>query len=649
MTSRPFLLLFVGLALLRSTARADEPKAAAKNPDVFDIVPADAMGAIAIRDVAELIKRGDTLIEKTELEIPFRLSAGYDFVLGYLGVKRGVDRAGAAALMLMKAEGDKAGEFNGLVLAVPVADFAVLADELKIARGDLAEGTAEGKIIDRQPDAAKKSGDVRYAAVRGRHVLLGLSEQHVAAAAKSKSLREALTPEQIATFPEDDIVFYLGHAAIKEGGDHPGLEAEIAKVPPDEAEALRKIVAALPDLRYALGGLQLDGGVRASVSLGFEGDKSRDILTQLQAGGRIDVTLAGLPAKRLLAAHAARGAGEGTAAVARGLMNYALLQYRVDTQQFISAAHRANVVGVFGEVWQRVDGSRVGLYENADSAAHGHFGLVAVLDTKDPAKFIADMQGLTRFINAAGFSLDDAADKIDARIIGELVGMLGNDDYQVRQTATTKLGLIGPPALKSLEAAAKNTDPEVQFRAKLLREQIAAAVAEEKQDLLQGDLLSRLQPQLVFFPKAEQRREKSVDIVQLRLKAGEADHAAQLSRQLGPEWSKLRIATVGQYLVVLLGSNTGLLEQTIDNLQRQGRQPVAPPIVSRLPNEQTAEFHLSLSRAKQLFGGDEVPQLEADEQPPITSFGLQIAPQRVRMTLIAPYEEVRSVIKQLGW
>jgi hypothetical protein len=272
-----------------------------------------------------------------------------------------------------------------------------------------------------------------------------------------------------------------------------------------------------------------------------------------------------------------------------------------------------------------------------------------VLDTKDPSRFIADMQSLTRFINSAGFSLDDAAEKIDAGTIKELVGLLGNDDYQIRQTATTKLGLIGPAAMDALAAATAAKDPEIQFRAKLLREQIRAAIAEEKQDLLKRDLLSRLQPQLVFFPKAEKRRERNVDIVQLRLKADEADYAAQLSRQLGPEWNKLRIATSGQYVVVLLGSNTGLLDQTLENLVLQNRQPISPPIVSKLPSEQTAEFHLSLSRAKQLLAGGEVPPLAADEQPPITSFGVQIAPQRVRMTLCAPYEEVKSVVKQLGW
>lgn len=446
---------------------------------------------------------------------------------------------------------------------------------------------------------------------------------------------------------------YVGRGLIKQEGLERELETMIAKVPPDEANALREVVAALPELNHALIGMRLEEGLRASVSLGFEGDKSREILTRLQAGGRMPVSLDGLPRKGMIAAHAARGAGENTAAVARGLLSSALLFYRVDTQQFVSAGHRANVVGVFGEVWQRVDGSRIGLYENEDSEAHGHFSLVAVLDTADPAKFLTDMTSLTRFINGAGFSLDDAAEKIDAKTIAELIGLLGEDDYQVRQSASTKLGLIGPPALQPLEKAAAANDPEVRFRAQLLREQIQIAVAEEKEDLLKRDLLSRLQPQLVFFPKAERRRDQPIDIVQLRLRGEDAEHATQLQRQLGPEWQKLRIATVGNRLVVLLGSNTGLLEQVMANVARQDQEPAPDPVLSPLPDGQNVEFHLSLSRARQLFvpaegGAEKEPPADADRAA-MTSFGLQIAPQRVRLTLFAPYEEVTSVVKQMGW
>lgn len=187
------------LSLATGTLLADEAPGAVKRADVFDIIPAEAQAAVAIRNVADLIKRGDTLLEKTKLKVPFRLSEGYEFVLATLEIKAGVDPEGAAALMSVQVDADVIDVLGNLVLAVPVADFAVMADGLKIPRADLVEG----KVIDRQVGGFKPPGYVRYAAVRGRHVLLGVSEKHVAAAAKGKSLREVLTPEELATFPED--------------------------------------------------------------------------------------------------------------------------------------------------------------------------------------------------------------------------------------------------------------------------------------------------------------------------------------------------------------------------------------------------------------------------------------------------------------
>jgi hypothetical protein len=325
-----------------------------------------------------------------------------------------------------------------------------------------------------------------------------------------------------------------------------------------------------------------------------------------------------------------------------------LLHSRIDTQQFVSAGHRANVVDVFGEVWQRLEGSRAALYELDDAAEQGQFSLVAVLDTRDAPKFIADMTSLSRFVNASGFSLDDAAESIDAKTIAELIAQLGDDDYAVRQTASTKLGLIGPTALPALAKAEQSRDPEVQFRAKHLRSQINGELAGEKQDLLKGDLLTRLRPHLAFFPKAERRAEQQVDIVQLRLRAEEVGQADQLRRLFGPDWNKLRLATVGNQVVVLLGSQTALLEETIKNTA-ENSQPQADRLRSRLPPGRTAEFHLSLTRAQQLTAAAAEASPPGDAPPPLTSFGVQIAPQQVRANLFAPYAEVKNVVKQLGW
>ena len=70
---------------------------------------------------------------------------------------------------------------------------------------------------------------------------------------------------------------------------------------------------------------------------------------------------------------------------------------------------------------------------------------------------------------------------------------------------------------------------------------------------------------------------------------------------------------------------------------------------SRAPADETVELHLSLARTRELAGpkADAGPAPEGG--PPLTSLGLTIAPQRVRLDLFAPFEEVKSVVKKLPW
>ena len=52
------------------------------------------------------------------------------------------------------------------------------------------------------------------------------------------------------------------------------------------------------------------------------------------------------------------------------------------------------------------------------------------------------------------------------RIIGKLIGQLGNDDFQVREKATRELITLGPAAVPALQQALHHDDTEVRARAK---------------------------------------------------------------------------------------------------------------------------------------------------------------------------------------
>jgi len=639
-------LIAASLALLASATLAEEPKIATEHrkADALDIVPKDVFAAVAIRNLSELIEQGDEFNDKSGLRIPIRLTDVYDSVTTSLGIRDGLDKNGAAALMLFTPKV----RMNTVVLAVPVSDLKVMAANFGISR----ERLVDGGVLDRRairgvPKQLPSSG--RYVAVRGNHVLLGGDPKLVELAAKGQTLRESLANEDRETLATDDI-FIFGNvkSARDDWGQQPdGLEKQLDGLPPDEAKALRQVIGATYDLNYIAVGASLDQGLGATVVLRFEGDRSRDILSRL-GGGRSGTSLTGLPAGKVLAAHASSVNGEKTVALVRALLRMLLKSFDIETDDFISASQRTNLVGVFGEGWQRLKGSRTAVYETPER--DGLYSLIAVLDTDDAKQFVADMTGLTRFINASGLSPEDVDETIDDETIQKLISELGHDEYRARQMASTKLGLVGKPALPALEKAMTSTDVEVRFRARAILQQTKESLAAEREDLLKGNILSRIRPNFVYFPEEETRSGSPVDVVQLQLQTDEARFAAGLRRFLGPEWNKLRMTTVGNHVVVLLGSNAGLFEKAITDTS-SGKAGIHDPshnasFRNRAHPKRIVEFHISLVRAQQLLGHGANVVKPADEPTSTTSFGLTIAPQCVRLDIFAPFKEANIVIEE---
>jgi hypothetical protein len=630
-----YVALVVCVFALPGAAWGQEPKPpAVERAGALDLIPADAVAAIAVRNMAELITRGEVLIKEGELKLPpgAGLPEGYNWLVDYLEVRRGLDDRGSAALMLLKP----LPSLNDLVVIVPVADFDEMAANFKLTGKDLAEG----KVVDR---GAQKEFKPRYLMRLGQHLAMSGSTTSLETLAKARTLAATLAPEDRTSLAQDDILLYANPRRMEDIW----LEAlrirkeDLARFPAGELPTLRRVADAIDDLQYVVGGLRLDGGVGAAVLLELKGQKSRDILTPL-AGSNSPTSLAGLPAGRVLSAHATSGGGQGPADLARDLAQYWLMTAQFNAQPLVSTTQSAGLAGVLGEMWERLEGSRSALYENENPERDGHFSLVAVLDTADAERFVADMTGLTPFVNASLLAPDKEG-PIDAKMIDALVAQLGDENFQVRDLANTKLALVGVGALPALEKAAGSSDAEVKFRAAALREQILGS----KANLLEKDLLSQIRPSFAYFPKQETRAGRPVDIVQLRLPPDDAEYVPQLRRLLGPEWSKVRLATVGKRVVVLAGSDTALLEAAITQVKSNEKGLEGDPSVSafraRAPAGQTAELHVSLGRWLELLR-PAVDQPQAKRSA--TSLGFKITPQRVRMQFFAPTGEIQSVVRQ---
>lgn len=620
-----------------------EPKLADASPGVLEVIPADVVGAIGIRSVNDLTKRGDRLIEAADVKSPMRLTDAYRFVATFLGLHRGLDEDGSAALMLLNEKVDEA----AFVLAVPIADLEAMAGNFKLTAKDLAEG----KVIDRREREGK---DVfpyaNHIAHHNRHLYLGGSVENIRAATQGKSLGETLSVSDRRSLAKDDIVFYANRSKMDETWKFMAdeIERQFQRLEGESSAQLRQVAAAVDDWQSVVAGVRLEEGFGSTVLLKFRGEKSREILTLLQ-GNEIQANLSSLPLGRVLAAHASSGDGESSGALVRSLM---LTGLPIDERLFISATHRPNIAGVFGEVWQRLQGSRSALYENENPERDGQFSLVAILETEDADQFLADVTSLATFVNAATLAPNEVAAAIDGKTLDELVAMLGHDEYRVRQLATTKLGLIGEPAFDALKIAAVHSkDVEVQFRAAELCAQMEKLRGVHREELLKHDLLSQLQPKFAFFPKQETVAERPVDIVQMKLRDEEAMYVPQLRSLFGPQWSKLRLAKVDNRIVMLVGSRTEILEQAIQGVaaDKPGLRSAAmlAAFEERSDPRPTATLHLRLA---QLQAG---ARRESNEDAGVTSLGITIAPQQLRFDLFAPLDEVKAVVAEFnrlnGW
>src|SRR5262249_3991106 len=156
--------------------------------------------------------------------------------------------------------------------------------------------------------------------------------------------------------------------------------------------------------------------------------------------------LAGLPDGRVIAAEALRGDGSRNAALAR-VFFAALWEHALRGTGWVSPADRAQHLGVFTEVWKHLRGSRVAVYQNADRIKDGALRAVAILDPADAGQFLAELRHLARL---GGDGLDlagrDGRKGEDVAAVERLIRDLGDDEFSVRESATTKLALVGEPS-----------------------------------------------------------------------------------------------------------------------------------------------------------------------------------------------------------
>jgi hypothetical protein len=492
---------------------------------------------------------------------------------------------------------------------------------------------------------------------RGNQLYIADHEKALAHLARSNTIGSALTAAQRRTFGDADMLLQLGPEGL--GSEWDTILAMVKNRMESNDESDRPIIAQLMDslksVRLALAAVRLDGGLGINLLGVFPrevNEPARKFLTSLQAGPGAS-TLAGLPSAPVVAAQAAQGDGSQNAAIVRLFVQF-VLKKAAQTKGLFAATDRANHLGVFTEVWKRLQGSRVAVYPNTDEHKHGLFTLVAILDAEDPEKFLKEMRQLARFAASDGLDLSGkTARKEDVAEVEQLIRDLGDDQYAVRESASTKLGLIGEPVLPLLEKALMTKDLEVRRRASDLQERILAVAADRRKELLSKDLTQHLRPTLGFVPQPELRDGLRLEVVRVQLAGQDATATSQLRQLFGPDWDRIRLVVHDKQIVAFWGSDLNLLQATLTNL-KEGRPGLAEakclaPFGRYSDAGRKMELHFSLQTGLALWKAEDLKQKPAGREPSLSSFALTADPERLQVDVWLPSAELRVMIKEQGF
>ncbi|MBX9681973.1 MAG: hypothetical protein K2X38_24715 [Gemmataceae bacterium] len=628
----------VGVLLLADLASAQT---------VLDILPDTTGIGIALTGIDLVKKKGESFLKRTDYQVGLKPSDALDWGMTFIGLKNSPDYNGPAAIFWNRPDLKETVQLDNLirrvVVAAPIKDAAALAKEMKLEKASLEKGEVLAKQKDNFVGAVHLDGKFAY---------FGENAGNLKDRAKAGPLSKALSDSTRTRFGGSDILIIVAPPRM----DNDFVRTLIGQVSdkistqkdPDDERIRNDLVEAIKETKFMLAGVRLEDHLEINASAILDGEKpaARDFLKRLADEGKPS-NVRGLPEGRLLIAQAHAGEGRTTATLGK-LMFETLIRESFEAGGFVSPSDRTTYSAVFGEMWGKMKASRLGAYVPKEGAP-GAVSTVGIFDVEDPKAFLAEMKTLARIADGSieDLTRPDAPEKLD---LDKLVADLGNSAYRIRQSANTKLLLLGEPALSRLRKAETSDNVELAGRARKLREQIEAVVEIQRKSALASST-PLMRPRFTFVAGAEKRQETSIDVVKIRLVNATEAAVKQMTFLLGPDWDKMRIAVVGKQIVVGLGSDVEPFESALANVRGNRAGLEASKHLESFrkfasPNR-SAEFHVSLEPGLEFLTKGTIPR--EFETHGVTSLGIAADASGLHLEMTAPPRDVKTVLTWFRW
>ena len=640
------LMVVLGLSLLFFGLPANPPLSAQdgtdsklelRKPHTLNVLPPETATAFGIQSFLDFEADLKQLNQQFAPEFPWA-----EFMVMFLreyidfwGIQEGWDETLPAAIFLLNRPPQD--DQPPLMVALPISNMAAMTANFDLTPDTMPPGELIHTAQRKRGNQWFKSQSFCYAGITGQYLILGNDSDAMKTVLKGEALNDQLSPEERAVILDGDMFLYVHREnALKQDKEDRTLQTLIDWQPLLEFQ----------DIDRLLMGMNLDKTIDVSCLLTTRGERARKLLTR-QIEQHPAASLIGLPRGTLLAAYTL---SETHREIELGLMNLISTVGDDDSvwgnlQPQLPRGLLNNLTDIMRVGWDQVAGFRSAVYQNEQAASDGQFCLVTILETADPEQFVADMTGLAPFVNLALKDRPPENDLPNPGVIDSLIEALGSRNFRSRQLATTKLSLIGVPALSQLQQANQSNDLEVRFRASKIIKQIEENQVEAARNKVQHRLLSELKPQLVYQANQEMRQGHAVDYIRLKISDEQADVKNQLRYLFGPDWYNIRLVTVNGKVLLVLGSNSNLIEQALAHLD-EGTSGLTEmtrwsPQHSGEASEKVAQVLVSLSAINALLSKPS----DGSAAPPntLTSHTLSIKPNQIRLDIVAPYSEIKAL------